>query len=133
MTLWVASSRINIFLILWNNRCVCHISITTTLKHFCTHTQTKTSTLAKLHTNQLLHTHLRLPADEAPADRHLFTFVHHSSSGLAVHHSILVPSPGLAPALNPTTHTLQSGTLKRLHLLAVCMCILIDVVVYMYH
>lgn len=60
------------------------------------------------HANQRLHTHIHLPADESPADCHLFTLVHDSSPRLAVHHSILVPSPGLAPALNPTTQTFQS-------------------------
>lgn len=63
-----------------------------------------------------------LPADEAPADGHLFTLVHHSGPWLAVHHSILVRSPRLAPALNPTTHTLQSGPLSLLHSLLVCGC-----------
>lgn len=42
-----------------------------------------------------------VPADEASADGHLFTLVHHAG-GLAGHHPVLVVPPGLAgSALHP--------------------------------
>lgn len=73
-----------------------------------------------------LHACVHLPADEAPTDGHLFTFIHHSGPWLAVHHSILVPSPGLASTLNPATHTLQSVALQCS---AVCFCLCVHVCV----
>lgn len=77
------------------------------------------------------HTHActHLPADEAPTDGHLFTFIYHSGPWLAVHHSILVSSPSLASALNPATHTLQSVALQCS---AVCFCLCVHVCVWVF-
>lgn len=88
------------------------ICIIITAEHSCTEkiSSYKHTLWWYMQTNSYTHSYCTcLPADKAPADGHLFTFIHHPSPWLAIHHSILVTPPGLAPTLNPTTNTFQSG------------------------